>query len=142
MKLISILLEINKKLKYDLAYLKSINIATISDDELRDILNVYKNRDNVYYSSAEYRSIYPHLSNISKELKRRFIDAGESAMKSMGLQYGDRVSYDFPEAGIFMTQRAEGVLSKSAGGPIVKLDRKWWSGNKKTIRWNKGWKKI
>ena len=126
-------------LEYDLKYLKKINILEIDEDTLRDIIEFYRNKDKEYFTSLEYKKIYPYLDKIHKEIKRRHKERGEKIMRKAGLEYGDSVYYDYisPFLGV---EKYEGIIIKSHQ-PMVKLTKGGTLSGKKTVKWHTGWKK-
>ena len=97
---------------------------------------------NVFYSSDEYKKIYPYIKklyDIDKEQRRK---KAEEIMKEVGINYGDKVEYTYISP-YFTTENYTGIVFEKNGIPYVKYDKGLVDiKNRKSSMWHKGWKKI
>lgn len=126
------------KEKYTLAWLKKVNIDTLSPEQLEDVIKYFRGKPKSFYTTPEYKAIYPYLQKIHKRSMSFFKKAGEVAMKSAGIEYGDTVHYDHADL-LFGVNRMEGIVIKRNGVPYVKLTRGRTSDGRKQVMWHKGW---
>lgn len=99
----------------------------------------FKNK-NEFLLSEEYKQIYPHIVELYKTEKADYAKVAKKAMDEVGVNFGDRVYYDFVSP--FNVENYSGVIANRDGLPYVKLDegQKTISGQK-SVKWHKGWKK-
>jgi len=129
--------------KYPVELLKKANFEEMTDEELNNIMDSYKGRDQYYYSTDEYSKVLPYLKKITEELRKRIKQSGEKVMRQMGLEYGDRVSYF--ALGLFGLSATQylGTVVKGKSGPFIRLDpRSAALAGVKRTGFHKGWKKA
>ena len=93
-----------------------------------------------YYASNEYKSIYPQLKSLHEVEHKATSKEAQQAMKESGLNFGDRVFYDYVSSFLSVETYTGKVINKN-GTPFVKLDKSTMNGNK-TCRWHRGFKKA
>ena len=97
---------------------------------------------NKFFSSNEYKTLYPKIEKIYLKEKDDYILKGEQALKESDIKIGDRVENLSSGFGEYNT--ITGTVILKSGIPYVKLDEAQMSpkGYRKQVKWNKGWKKI
>lgn len=97
---------------------------------------------NHFYSSKEYKTAYPIIQKLYKEEKESFGKKGYAIMTNLGLNVGDEVFYDYVSPYGYI-ENYKGKIIDRQGIPYVELNigQQTISG-KKTLIWNKGWRKI
>jgi len=95
---------------------------------------------NEFYTSDEYKKLYPILQEVHKREIGEWSKDAKKAMKSVGVKFGDKVQYTY--VGSFMSSESyTGVIVNRDGIPYVKLDPGQSTiDGKKSARWHKGWK--
>lgn len=96
-----------------------------------------------FLASDEYRqTIYPALCAMRALESAALQNLATTALVESGLTVGDRVRC--ATVGLFGMpgDDATGTLVMRGGMPRVRLDNPFHDGNKKSVRWHKGWTKI
>lgn len=117
-------------------------------DSYKDALDWIKIKSNEYgsknafLSSDEYRSVYPYLDNLYQNEKELYRKTAEDAMADVGIQFGDRVYYDYLGS-FFDVDTYTGIVINKNGIPYVKYDKGLVDmAGRKSSKWHKGWKKL
>ena len=105
------------------------------DDRAKD----YSSK-NEFYSSEEYKKLFPILKNIHKIEIDEWAKSAESAMSDVDVKYGDEVEYSHVTP--FGVEIYTGKVVSRKGIPHVKFDvGQTTIDGKKSTRWHKGWRK-
>jgi len=96
---------------------------------------------DAYYSSEEYKKIYPILNRLRKEALTFTSKKAKVAMKEVGAKEGDCVEYSVanPFGEIFVLEGK--IKLDKLGIPYVHLAEPTTRGKKK-IRWHKGFRSV
>ncbi len=102
---------------------------------------------SAFLTSPEYHAAWPLIKKLADEAKKQHKNkagaAGQEAMKTAGLKYGDVVYYRQPTSFGGVTT-VEGELINRAGIPTVKLtdaSREMTFGRNRFVPWDQSWKK-
>lgn len=122
------------------------NINTAEDvDRLISVKSKQYGSKNKYLESDEYKKAYPVIKAIHDKDKTTYIEEGQRALEAEGLDHGDYVEYSGEDIIPGQIEVAKGTLiSTGKKAPYVKLDTpvETEKGKKRTIPWNRSWKKI
>ena len=93
---------------------------------------------NDFYTSNEYKSIYPLIKQMYDVEQSTFEKKALSELQKSGLKIGDRVTYDYVSS-FFNVKSYTGVIVLRSGIPYVQLDAgQTTMSGKKSVRWHKG----